>query len=285
MMKGKTVIVTGANTGIGFQTALALANLQATVIAIARSETKARETADQLRTLTGNNEVQGYSADLASQKQIRMAAEKILTDFQKVDVLINNAAAWYSRHELTEEGIEKQLAINHLAPFLLTHLLLPAMAPSTDSRVITVSSDSHFHGRIHFDDIHLKNNYHGLRAYAQSKLGNVLFTYEFERRKKPGQPVINAVQPGLVKTNIGLKHTISLHNLVWRLRRLGGVSPGQGAATSVYLASSEECRGASGQYWDRRKPKKSSPDSYDANQAGQLWELSEKLCGINRYFP
>src|SRR5690606_28934860 len=185
-------------------------------------------------------------ADLSSQKQVSKLAENILRSYDHIDVLINNAGSWFSDFGLTEDGIERQWAINHLAPFLLTHLLLPSLRKSQDPRVITVSSDSHFHGKIHFDDVNLQHNYHGLRAYAQSKLANVLFTFEFERKKGALPISIHAVQPGLVKTDIGLKNTISFHGLMWKLRRLSGVSPQKGAATSVYLASSDEVRGNSG---------------------------------------
>src|SRR4029078_872429 len=160
-----------------------------------------------LKLLSSNTSIYGYVIDLSSQKQIREGCRKILSDFPQVDVLINNAGTWYSKLTFTEENIEMKFATNHLAPFLITHLLIPAFKKSEDARVININSDAHFHGQMHFDDLNLTKNYHGLRAHTQSKVANLLFTYEYDRRKPQGFPVMNAVQPGLVKTNIGLKHT------------------------------------------------------------------------------
>jgi NAD(P)-dependent dehydrogenase (short-subunit alcohol dehydrogenase family) len=283
-MNGKTVLVTGANTGIGFETALGLAKQGARVIIVARSRDKAEATVARIQKLSSHVEVESYVFDLSSQKQIRTGCAEILKHHGKIDVLINNAGTWFSKLILTEDGIEMQLAVHHVAPFLMTHLLLPALYVSDDARVISVNSDAHFHGMIHFDDLNLSRNYHGLRSYAQSKLANVMFTYEFERRKPEKKPSIHAVQPGLVKTDIGLKHTNPIHALAWKVRRLGGVSAAQGAATSVFLAASEEGKTMSGLYWDQCKPKPSSAASYKTEDAARLWEITEKLSGIKDYF-
>lgn len=283
MMKNKTCLITGANAGIGFETAINLSRQGAKTILVCRSEEKARDAVEKIRRQVPEAKTNYLLADLSSQAQIRQLAEKALTHHDRIDVLINNAGSWFSEFQLTEDGVERQWAINHLSPFLLTHLLLPALRKSPDPRIINVSSDSHFHGKIHFEDVNLQNNYHGLRAYAQSKLANVLFTFEFERRKN--FPVtVNAVQPGLVKTDIGLKNTISFHGLMWKLRRLTGVSPEKGAATSVYLASSEEVTGVSGEYWDKCKPKTASKNANNQEDAAKLWQLSERMCGIKGYF-
>jgi NAD(P)-dependent dehydrogenase (short-subunit alcohol dehydrogenase family) len=283
-MKEKTVVVTGANTGIGFETALALAKKGAQVIIVARSPGKSEATAARIKELSLNEHVDYYVFDLSSQKQIRTGCAEMLKHHGRIDVLINNAGTWFSKLILTEDGIEMQLAVHHVAPFLMTHLLLPALSKSDDARVISVNSDSHFHGTIHFDDLNLIHNYHGLRSYAQSKLANVMFTYEFERRKPEKNPAIHAVQPGLVKTDIGLKHTNPLHALAWKVRRMGGVSAEKGAATSVFLATGEEGKTMSGLYWDKCKPKPSSAQSYITADAERLWEISEKITGINDYF-
>src|SRR5690606_10312465 len=218
----------------------------ATSILVCRSEEKALTAIEKIKQDLPDAKVDFAVADLSSQAQVRQLAASMLSKYDKIDVLVNNAGSWFSDFQLTEDRSERQWAINHLAPFLLTHLLLPALKKSEDPRVINVSSDSHFHGKIHFEDVNLQHKYHGLRAYAQSKLANVLFTLEFERRKGALPISIHAVQPGLVKTDIGLKNTISFHGLMWKLRRLSGVSPQKGAATSVYLASSDEVRGNSG---------------------------------------
>ncbi|MEO6167720.1 MAG: SDR family NAD(P)-dependent oxidoreductase [Chitinophagales bacterium] len=283
-MKGKTIVITGATSGIGYETALALAKKGARVIIISRDKNKIDSVIEKIQTLTSNKSIYGYTVDLSSQKQIREGCKNILQDFPHIDVLINNAGCWFSKLMYTEDMSEMQFAINHLATFLLTHLLLPALRKSDDPRVVNVNSDSHFNGKMHFNDVNLTKNYHGLRAYAQSKLANVLFTYEFDRRKHAGDPVMNALQPGLVKTDIGLKHTFPFHAFVWKLRRLAGISVAEGAATSIYLASSEECKGLSSTYWDEGRMKKSSAASYSIQDAQAVWALSEQLCTITNYF-
>lgn len=283
-MKGKACVITGANTGIGYQTALALAKKGADILVIARDEDKVKNTIDRLVAESQNRNIDGTVIDLSSQRDLRSGAKDILTKKPVIDVLINNAGTWYSNLVYTDENIEMQFAVNHLAYFYLTHLLLPGLAKSDDPRIINVGSDSHFSGKIHFNDINLTRKYHGLRAYAQSKLANVLFTYEFNKRKPLEKICINCIQPGLVKTNIGLKHTVALHSLAWKLRRLSGVQPVEGAETSVHLASSDEVKGISGKYWHKRKVKKSSKRSYIKEDAQRLWLLSEKLCDIDNYF-
>jgi NAD(P)-dependent dehydrogenase (short-subunit alcohol dehydrogenase family) len=283
-MRNKVCVVTGSSAGIGYETALALAKKGATLIIIARSEEKVHQTVEELIVESQNKNIDGFDIDLSSQRYVINKAREIIKNYPRVDVLVNNAGTWYSRLNYTEDNIEMQFAVNHLAYFLLTHELLPALIKSEDPRIINVGSDSHFHGKMHFNDINLTKKYHGLRAYAQSKLANVLFTYEFERRKPVEKLTINCVQPGLVKTNIGLKHTISFHGLAWKIRRLSGVTPAEGAETSIYLASSEEVKGISGKYWDKNKPKKSSKGSLNKEDASRLWLLSERLCDIDDYF-
>lgn len=286
-MKGKNCIVTGGNTGIGFETALALARAGANVIIVCRNREKGEAAIGSIRERTSSGSVGYVLADLSSQSSIRQAAKEILEEFPAIDVLVNNAGAWFSGLELTEDGVERQFAINHLAYFLLTRELLGALRKSADGRIICVGSDSHFNGKLHFDDLSLRNNYHGLRAYAQSKLANVMFTYELDRRLKShgiDNVSVNCVQPGLVRTDIGLKHTISFHALAWKIRRMGGVTPEKGAETSVYLATSPDVRGKSGKYWDKCRPKPSSERSLNEEDARKLWEASEALCGIEEYF-
>ena len=283
-MKGKVCLITGSSTGIGFETALALAKMGATVITIARNMEKVQQAVDDLISGSGNENIDGFDIDLSSQKYIRKRAGEIVRKYPVIDVLVNNAGTWYSRLTYTEDNIEMQFAVNHLAYFLFTHELLPALIKSEDPRIINVASDSHFHGKMHFNDINLTQKYHGLRAYAQSKLANVLFTYEFERKKLVAKLSVNCVQPGLVKTNIGLKHTISFHGLAWKIRRLSGVTPAEGAETSIFLASSDEVKGISGKYWDKMKIKKSSRGSLIKEDAARLWRLSERLCDIDDYF-
>ena len=181
-MKGRNCVVTGGNSGIGFETALALAKAGANLIIVSRNREKAETAVKTIKTKSAKNHINYVLADLSSQKSIRKAAKEILKDFSTIDVLVNNAGTWFSKPKLTEDGIERQFAVNHLAYFLLTNELLRALASSEDGRIICVGSDSHFHGKLHFDDVSLQTKYHGLRAYAQSKLANVMFVYEFNRR-------------------------------------------------------------------------------------------------------
>lgn len=283
-MKNKVCLVTGANTGIGLATAKALGEKGARVIVSCRTEEKAEETFEAIRREFPHADLDYALADLSSQREIREMAARLREKYAKLDVLINNAGSWFSTFSRTEDGFERQWAINHLAPFLLTHCLLPLLTQSKDPRVITVSSDSHFHGKIHFDDVNLSQKYHGLRAYAQSKLANVLFTREFDRRKNLPTLSSYAVQPGLVKTDIGLKHTLGWHGFAWKIRRLCGKSPEKGAETSIYLASSAEVKGVSGAYWDNCRQKNPGKNAQSLQDASQLWELSQEMCGIGSYF-
>ena len=286
-MEGKNCVITGGNSGIGFETALALAKLKANVIILSRSNEKAMAAVKSIKAKSQNNAVNYVLVDLSSQQSIREAAKQIKQEFEKVDVLVNNAGTWISKLELTEDGVETQFAVNHLAYFLLTHELLGLLQKSEDARIVCVGSDSHFHGKMHFDDLSLGKKYHGLKAYAQSKLANTLFTYELDRQLKSkgiNNISINCVQPGLVKTDIGLKHTISLHSLAWKIRRMSGVTPAEGAKTSIFLASAEEAKGESGKYWDKCKAKPSSKNSYIEDDAARLWEISKNLCSVEDYF-
>ncbi|MGB3547903.1 MAG: SDR family NAD(P)-dependent oxidoreductase, partial [Saprospiraceae bacterium] len=206
---------------------------------------------------------------------------------ERLDVLINNAGVWNSTYELTEDGIETVFATNHLAYFLLTHELYPLLAAAPHSRVINVASDSHQQIKgMRWDDLGLKDNYHGLRSYAQSKLANVLFTYELQRRFPNDKMDAFAVQPGLVQTDIGIKGNNWLHALAWRVRRRmsGHKTPAEGAATSIYLATAPEVSGRGGTYWDDCRPKESYSGSNDPAEAERLWQESLRLCGLPSFF-
>ncbi|NJB85790.1 NAD(P)-dependent dehydrogenase (short-subunit alcohol dehydrogenase family) [Lewinella marina] len=275
----KTVLITGATGGIGLETARALAARGFHVLLHGRTLEKARLAASGI---TGGR-VSPVHADLSSQEEIRDLADRVRVNHPRLDVLINNAGVWNSEQLLTAEGVEQTFAVNHLAYFLLTGLLRDHLQP--DGRIICVASDSHRQVKgIQFDDLNLDNNYHGLRSYAQSKLANVLFCYEYDRRKRDSTTIC-AVQPGLVQTDIGLKGNTWLHRLAWRVRRRmkGNKSAEEGAATSIFLASVAD-NPPSGLYWDDQFPKRSFSSSYDEEQARRLWELSEKLTGFRYSF-
>lgn len=283
-MERKTCVITGATSGIGLGIAKGLATGNHQLILIGRDPEKGRQTVEALTQSSKNASIEFHKADLCSQKEIRRAGEEIKRLYPRIDVLINNAGVWTSKCELTDEKIEKQFAVNHLAYFLLTHILYPNIASAPDGRIINIGSDSHKYGRINFDDLNLQHSYHGLKAYGQSKLANLLFTYELHRIKKHAHVSVYCVQPGLVKTDIGVKHTNAFHAFMWKLRRLSGMTPEKAAETAIYLATSPEARGRSGLYWDRSKPKSSSSRSNNKEDAARLWKMSEQLCGIDQYF-
>ena len=283
-MKTKTCVITGATSGIGYGIAKGLAAMDHELILIGRDQRKGQQVVEHLKKLSKASSITYYNADLASQKQIRQAGEEIKSKHPRIDVLINNAGVWTSKCEFTDEKIEKQFAVNHLAYFLLTHILYPRIAQSSEGRIINIGSDSHKFGRINFDDLNLERSYHGLKAYGQSKLANLLFTYELHRIKRHDHVSVYCVQPGLVKTDIGVKHTNPFHAFMWKLRRLGGLTPEKAAETAIHLATSPDAAGHSGLYWDRSKPKPSSQRSKNRDDAERLWKMSERLCGIESYF-
>lgn len=286
-MTGKVCVITGGTAGIGYETALALAAKGATVIIAARNPEKGARVVEQIKAATGNENLHFFFVDFDVQASIREAGRAIREQFPVIDVLINNHGAFVSKHTLTPDGIEAVFAVNHLAYFLFTHLLYPALRQAAEARIVNVASRSHVQVKgMFFEDLNLTHNYHGLRAYAQSKLANILFTYELHRRKKEPNVFVNAVHPGLVKTDIGMKRTNLLYALAWRIRTMlwPSLTPAQGAATSVYLAASDEARGKSGLYWADCKAVSSSKASCAEQSAARLWEISEKVCGIEDFF-
>lgn len=280
-MKDTICLITGGNAGIGKATATGLAKKGAAVIIVARNENKAKAAVEAIRKESGNEKVSYLLADLSSQKSIRNLAIEYKAKYDRLDVLINNAGVFYSDFQLTEDNVELQFAINHLAPFLLTNLLLDVLKKSAPSRIITVSSRSHFRGKINFEDVNHSKNYEGyLKAYGQSKLANVLFTYELDRRLKGTGVTVNCLHPGVVNTSISLSNSNFTGKLFWLFSRPFMLTPEGGAKTSIYLASSPEVNGISGKYFDKCKAKRSSDISYDENVAGKLWRLSEEMVGL-----
>lgn len=286
-MKAKTCVVTGANSGIGYQTALALAKQGAHILMVCRNEEKGKTAMQELKAESGSEAFELYIADLGKQQDIRRVATEIMAKHPVIDVLVNNAGTWISKRTFTEDNVETVFAVNHVSYFLLSHELMPALKKADASRIVCVGSDSHFQVKgMNWDDISLGKKYHGLKSYAQSKLGNCYFVYQLHKRMREAgveHVDIFCVQPGLVKTDIGLKHTFSLHSIAWKLRRMGGVTPAEGAATSIYLASSPEAKGQSGLYWDKCKPKKSSPASYDTDAAVRVWDMTLEMCGMEEF--
>jgi NAD(P)-dependent dehydrogenase (short-subunit alcohol dehydrogenase family) len=280
----RVVVITGATSGIGFAAAKKFIQMGAAVIGIGRSQESCRKAAEK------NKDMTYLAADLSLQKQVRDAAARItsIADTRysgKIDLLINNAGIFSGWYRATEDGYELQFAVNHLAPFLLTNLLLPKLRASEQGKIITVSSGSHYHTKINWKDPMHRKHYNCLNAYKQSKLANVLFSYELNRRFSEQLNIhAYAVDPGLVNTSIGEKRTGALVKWFWGMRRKRGISPEQAAETITYLASEDLGDNLTKKnwiYWKDCRPKEPSRYSKDGAAALRLWELSERLCGID----
>lgn len=278
-MNGKICMVTGATSGIGLATAIELARRGATVIIVSRNPQRCQAAVLHIRQQTGSSTVETIPADLSSQLQIRQLAQAFQSRYSQLDVLVNNAGAFFLRRQESADGIEMTFALNHLNYFLLTYLLLDRLKASAPARIVNVASDSHRGARINFNDLQGKRGYNGFQAYGQSKLANVLFTYELARRLEGAQVTANALHPGFVATNIG-KNNGLLARLVMPIAQLNAIRPEEGARTGVYLASSPDVEGVSGTYFTREKPVQSDPASYDLQAARQLWEISAEMTGL-----
>ena len=278
-MAGKVCLITGATSGIGEVTARELARQGGTVVVTARDQVKAEQAIEKIRSESGSQQVEGLAADLGSQTQIWELAAEFKQRYKRLDVLINNAGAVYIRRTLSSDGIEMTFAVNHLAPFLLTNLLLDTLKQSAPARIVNVSSNSHEGQEIDFSDLENQHGYQFMRAYGRSKLGNILFTYELDRRLSGSGVTVNAVNPGFVGTNIGANNGW-LVKLFLKIPRFRAISVEEGAETSVYLASSPEVEGVSGRYFYQRQAVPSSRYSDDEKAARRLWEVSAELTGI-----
>jgi NAD(P)-dependent dehydrogenase (short-subunit alcohol dehydrogenase family) len=288
-LANKTIVITGATAGIGRAAARALVAQGANVIAVGRSAARCAETKKTILAEFPEGHITFIIADLSSQSAVRKLADQIRTQFElpdkaRIDVLVNNAGTVSSWYTTTEDGYELQFAVNHLAPFLLTHELLPLLEAAPQGRVITTSSNSHRGTKIHWDDVMNRRRYNCLRTYKQSKLANVLFSYEFNRRMagsgNGAQVRAFAVDPGLVNTEIGLKGTGGIENWVWSRRSSGGVAPEQGAETIVYLAAADTLEETDIAYWKNCQPRQPSRYARRTLEAARLWAVSEQLCGI-----
>ncbi len=273
-MKGKVCMVTGANAGIGFETAMALAKLEATVVLVCRDATKGTKALNTIKKESNNNSIHLYIADLSSQKSIRQMTTQFLEKFDRLDVLINNAGIIVPTRQSTVDNLEMQFAVNHMAPFLLCQQLLNALQASPAARIITVTSNAHTSAALNFNDLQSEHSYNPKTVYQQTKLCNVLFTYELAKRLENSNIAVNCLHPGVVKTKLLNEYNGGKGGF---LNQLFYSKPAKGAATSVYLASSSEVEGISGQYFANKKPIPSSKYSKDASVASQLWEISKGL--------
>ncbi len=279
-MNGKIVLVTGATSGIGKAAALGLAKQGATVVLVARDPRKGEAVREEVRAQSGNPTVDVLVADLSSQASIRELAEAFKRKYPHLHVLINNAGGIFADRAVTVDGLEYTFAFNHLAYFLLTNLLLETLKASAPARVVNVSSGAQAMGRINFDDLQGQRGYNSQTAYNQSKLANVLFTYELARRLKGTGVTANVLHPGVVRTGFGRVNTPLLWRILFPLIDPLMRTPEKGAETAVYLAASPDAEGLTGQYFSDLKSVPSSKSSYDTALAQRLWQVSEQLTGL-----
>ncbi|MCF8459269.1 MAG: SDR family oxidoreductase [Flavobacteriales bacterium] len=280
-MKGKTVVITGGNAGIGKATAIALAKKGAEIVITSRSESNAKAAVAEIKSTSGNPAVSYVLVDLSSQKSVRKAAEELKTKCPQIDVLINNAGCYISDLQLNVDGIEMQFGTNHIGHFLLTNLILDNIKASGKARIINLSSIAHKSTRaLNFDDINYqKEDYGGWKSYSRSKFCNILFTKELALRLEKDGITVNAVHPGGVRTEIAEKNANWFTKLGWIVMKPLMITVEKGAATSIHLASSPQVEGISGHYWAMSKQYWSNKPSQDPELAKNLWLKSEELIG------
>lgn len=278
-MENKVCLVTGATNGIGKVTALELARRGATVVLAGRSAAKTDAVVAEIKARSGNDHVEGLVADLSTQAGVRALADAFKARYNRLDVLVNNAGAIFNERRESADGIEMTFALNHLSYFLLTHLLLDVLKASAPARIVNVSSNAHMGSGINFDDLEFKRGYMNFRAYAQSKLANILFTTELARRLQGTGVTANALHPGFVSSGFG-RNDGSLMNIGMMLMRPFQISPEKGAETTLYLATSPEVEGVTGGYFSKRKPARTSSAARDQAAAERLWAISEQMTGV-----
>ena len=281
LLQGKTCLITGASRGIGFETAAELARKGAHVILVSHVEERLQAALERITAESGPESAHYYAANLSVQDEVHQLADQVLKDYDQLDILINNVGGWFSNFEKSADGIEMTFALNHLSYYLLTGRLLPLMQKSTPARIINVSSDAHrgSRGGMQFDDLQFEKRFRSFAVYSHSKLANVLFTYELARRLNGNDLTVNALHPGLVKTEL-YRHFGAMSSLVKGFANLFGKDEVEGAQTSIYLASDPEVEGITGKYFADSQERKSSPVSYDKSQAERLWQISEEMTGF-----
>lgn len=281
-MHDKRVMVTGATAGIGKYTALAIARMGAQVVLVGRSEAKCHEVTSMIQNETGNHNVEYMLADLSSIEQTKSVAEQYRTKYDRLDVLVNNVGAIFLSRGETVDGIENTFALNHLVGyFLLTNLLLDVIKASAPARIVNVSSAAHMNGTINFDDLEATSKYGAMGVYANSKLANVLFTYELARRLEGTGVTVNALHPGVVASNFGVTNNTNIFTKIFRrVFNLISISEEKGAETSIYLATSPEVEGVTAKYFSDKQEGRSSEISYREADQQRLWSVSEEMLGI-----
>lgn len=277
MHSDTVMIVTGATNGIGLVTAHELARTGATVVLVGRNAQRIESALAHIRQDLPDANLDSFVADLSRISEVQLLADYLLDTYSRIDVLVNNAGAFFQQRQLSADGIEMTFALNHMAPFVLTNLLLKNLRASAPARVITVSSAAHQGATIDFDDIQFAKRYSGWRAYAQSKLANLLFTYELADRLQDADIAVNALHPGFVKTGFATEMPSMFASVFGVLQRYFAISPEQGAQTTIYLATSDAASAVNGRYFVNKTAVASSAASYDYTARRKLWDLSTQL--------
>jgi retinol dehydrogenase 14 len=280
-MTAKTVLVTGATGGIGKATAVGLAQMGAHLAIVGRDPERTEQAARDILA-AGGSPVETFVADLSSQAQVRRLADEIRARLPRLDVLVNNVGGYWSTRHLTADGLERTFALNHLAPYLLTRLLLAHLQRTDAARVVTVASNAHAQGRIDFEDLQAEHSYSGARAYNQSKLANVMFTYELAQRLQGGSVTANALHPGVVSTGFGAEDPGQVQRWLVPFIRPLMKDPRRGAATSIHVAVSPDLDRVTGRYFASKRATRSSRASYDPTTTRRLWDVSADLAGLPR---
>jgi len=278
-MKSKTVLITGASSGIGKEAAIRLAEMGANILLVCRPSPHATTAHENVTRAAKGGKVELLTADLSSQAEVRSLAQVIQSRYTKLDVLLNNAGALFAERTITADGIERTFATNHLAYFLLTHLLLDLLKRSAPARIVSVSSGAQAPGIMNWEDLLWEKGYSGFKVYCQSKLANVLFTYELARRLEGTRVTANCLHPGFVRTGFGSRNGLFM-DVMMAISQPFAIPASQGAKTSIYLASSPEVDGITGKYFYKCKPARTCKLSYDLDAAKRLWDLSAKMIGL-----
>ena len=275
-MNGKVCLVTGATDGIGKVSARVLAELGAKVIIVGRNPEKSAIVLAELRSISGNENIDLLMADLAVMQEVRDLAEQVISRYDRIDVLLNNAGGYFTKHEITSDGLEMTFALNHMSYFLLTNKLMELLKYSAPARIVNVSSDAHYGVDMEFENLNGEQEYKAWKAYQKSKLANVLFTYEL-LKKVPGNITVNCLHPGFVATNFG--HNIGgFFGPVLKIaQRISAIDPEEGAKTSIFLCSAPEVKGVSGKYFYKCQPKTSSRESRNMDTGKRLWQISSDI--------
>ena len=285
-MKNKIVLITGANRGIGKETTRALARKGATIVMACRNLEKAESVGEMIQRESKNPNIQAMKLDLASLQSVRNFTREFKARYEKLDVLINNAGVFSMKREETEEGFELTMGVNHLGHFLLTHELLPLLEKTAEARIINLSSNAHYSADLDLEDLHFKRRkYSGIKAYGASRLATVFFTQELAERLKGKDITVNALHPGHVDTSMwdlwGAERKW-YQSIINGIIKFFLISAEEGAQTSIYLASSNEVKGITGKYFAKKKIKAASKKCADIKLQKELWQLSERLTGINK---